>query len=162
MPEPPFDFVAQADEVKSHAVEFVLMPRMWKAYVNPRSGSIKWSTVPFSAGAAARIPTAKGIYGFVIHSGVAPGIANYLIYIGKAEKGLRKRFREYLSEVASPTGRPSIIYHLTKWSDHIRFWYSVLPPAEIADAEEELIKALTPPVNKSLPAEIRRAHAAFN
>jgi hypothetical protein len=158
---PLFDFITQVEEEKANLEFFILPAARWREYTDPPSGRIQWRTVPFRAASAGRIPTAKGIYGFVVCSGVAPSIANYLMYIGKAEKGLRARFREYLAEVENPTGRPSVIYHLGKYMDFVRFWYSELPDGEIVAAEDDLIHALTPPVNKTLRAELRRVHAAF-
>jgi hypothetical protein len=161
MPQPLVDFITQVDEEKANREEFILSAARWQAYADPPSGAINWAVVPFDSASAPRIPTGKGVYGFVISSGVAPSIANYLMYIGKAEKGLRARFREYLTEVENPKGRPSVVYHLGKYLAYVWFWYSLLPDNEIVDAEDALINALTPPVNKSLRAEIRRAHAAF-
>jgi hypothetical protein len=158
---PLFDFITQVEEEKANLEFFILPAARWREYADPPSGRIQWRTVPFRAASVGRIPTAKGIYGFVVCSGVAPSIANYLMYIGKAEKGLRARFREYLAEVENPTGRPSVIYHLGKYMDFVRFWYSELPDDEIVAAEDDLIHALTPPVNKTLRAELRRVHAAF-
>jgi hypothetical protein len=161
MPQPLVDFITQVNEEKANREEFILASKRWESYTDPPSGAIKWDEVAFDPASAPQIPTGKGVYGFVIASGVAPGIANYLMYIGKAEKGLRARFREYLTEVQNPTGRPSVVYHLGKYLNFVRFWYSLLPENEIVAAEDALIYALTPPVNKSLRADIRRAHAAF-
>jgi hypothetical protein len=161
MPPLPVDLVADVDEAKSNKVEFRLEGAHWKRYIRPPSGDINWTIVAFEASSAKEVPTAKGIYGFVVHSSVAPEIANFLMYVGKAEKGLRKRFREYLKEAESPTGRPAVVYLLKKWKDHVRFWHAVLPPNEIIATEKALIDALAPPANKQFSAQIRHRNAAF-
>ncbi len=162
MPTPGGTFVDLVDEAKSSRVSFNLVVSAWRGYANPPSGSIQWKVHPFDDASAAGVPVGPGVYAFVIHSFVAPELANYVIYVGKAENGLRGRYRDYLQERQDvPKGRPRILYFLNKWDGFIQFWYAELPPGEIVQAESALYDSLRPPVNKRYSARVARVMNAF-
>lgn len=161
MPNPNSAYVDLVDEVKTSRITFNLVLSAWRAYADPPSGKIQWHVHPFDEQSATGVPTGPGVYAFVIHSFVAPELANYPIYIGKAEDGLRSRYREYLSERQSSKGRPRIVYYLNKWDGFVQFWYAELPPSEIVAAESALFDSLRPPVNKRYSARVARVMNAF-
>lgn len=159
-PRLPLDFVPQRDEVRTFSIEFLIAPPRWRAYSASGLRALAWTPVPFDEGQADAVPTEPGIYAFVCQSGVAPPLASYPMYVGKSTR-LRRRFRQYVKERRARTGRPSIVLLLTKWEGHVYFWYAPVPRDDLSRTEDALIRALKPPANKELPADIRAPHAAF-
>jgi hypothetical protein len=156
----PVDLVREADDEKSFTKHFVLMPSRWAAYQAAGIPHLVWDVVSFDAGNADQVPTGSGIYAFVIQSGVAPPLAGWCMYVGKS-KQLRSRFRQYIREAASRRGRPKVVYLLNKWPAHLHFWCVAVPETDISRTEDALIRALTPPANDEVAADIRAPHAAF-
>lgn len=157
---PPLDLVRAANEEKSYTEHFVMLPSRWTAFAAVSQPALAWSIARFDDTSASTIPPGSGIYAFVVQSGVAPPLASWCLYVGKS-KGLRKRYLQYRRERASTTGRPKIVYRLNLWPDHMYFWYASVPAADITWVENALIRALTPPGNDDVPADIRAPHAAF-
>ena len=84
------------------------------------------------------------------------------MYIGKAERTLRQRFSEYLHEQNNLAGRPQILRLLNKYQGYLYFCCAIITKRErIEEIEKALLKAIIPPCNVDLPAEIRRVRGAF-
>ena len=148
-------------KLKTHRWSFPLWPRSWRAYNLPDSFS--WEIYPFQRNQVNNIPSQPGIYSFVIQPGIASHFhCSYLMYIGRTERTLRVRFREYLRDQNNPEGRPKILELLNRYKGFLHFCCSTIEETErITEIEEALISAFLPPCNDQLPAEIRRIAGAF-
>ncbi len=70
------------------------------------------------------------MYAFLVQPGIGSGLnVSYLMYIGKTDRPLRKRFREYLGEVKSPKGRHKVRLALELWKKYLWFSCAVAPPS---------------------------------
>lgn len=144
-------------DIRDYRIDrFILYPVHWLNY--PDSIDLKWKKVRFTDSNAELVPNNKtGVYSFVADASIAHHPAcSYLLYVGKAERqDLRKRFRQYLRAEQAWKKRPHIVSMISKWSDHLWFYYAeVSDRSAINSLEEELITALLPPMNKEWPAEI--------
>lgn len=152
----------QRNQFKIHQRTFTLWPRQWEEYNLP--DSFKWEIHPFKQNQAERIPNKPGIYSFLIQPGIASHPScSYLVYIGKADKcNLRKRFRDYFSELKNPKGRPKILDLLQSYQGYLHFCCSAIAERErIGEIEDALLSAFIPPCNDRLPAAINRIVRAF-
>jgi hypothetical protein len=140
--------------------DFMLYPPFWRSYGYPRK--LTWQTVPFAVKRAPTIPDHAGVYAFLIQPGVAPILdVSYLVYVGETVS-LKRRFRAYLNEAAGTDGARIQLYALFKmYRRYVHFSYAELPAKERKAAEDALLLALTPPINKKLPATIAGAERAF-
>lgn len=92
-----------------------------------------------------------GIYTFRIKSDVLPGLANYLVYVGRAQHnrqsyGLKSRCRSYLND-----NRKSIERMRRTWGQHLYISYVPLNDNElIRDLEDYLIESLLPVFNSDI------------
>lgn len=155
------DLIGEQDQLSAHRHTFFLWPRQWAAY--NFQGFFNWQIYPFQQNQKKNIPMQPGIYSFVIK----PGIISYpdclyLMYIGKAEYGLRHRFNRYFRELDDPAGRPKIVRLLNRYQGYLHFCYSIIEEKEqIAETEKALIGALLPPCNDQFPAGINRIIGGF-
>ncbi len=154
-----YDFaasLASEQTLGSYLVKrFILSPDQWSGYANPTP--LNWICVKFNAANAASVPSSNGVYTFVVNPGICQHPATqYPLYIGRARGiSLRDRYRGYLREKVADKGRPPIQSMLNKWSDHLWFYYAVVPDiTAIDDLESDLLTAFLPPFNQSFPAEI--------
>lgn len=149
-----------AAERSVYRKEFMLYPAAWSKYGYKRQ--LDWKTVSFRASERSKLPKEPGVYAFLIQPNVAPVLnASYLVYVGET-KSLHRRFGDYLREEAGLGNARIQLYSLFKYfKGYILFAYATLPEAERKEAEDELIKALTPPINRKLPATIAAAERAF-
>lgn len=157
------DLEAHADLAKRrepYRKRFMLYPPAWRAYGYRRR--LHWQTIPFNEAQAPGIPDQAGVYAFLIQPAVAPVLnASYLVYVGETAS-LRGRFRDYLREQAGHDHARIQLYTLFKdYRRHVHFTYATLPLRHRKRAEDELLTALTPPINKKLPATIAMAERAF-
>jgi hypothetical protein len=148
------------DEIKLHTYEFCMVPRRWQAY--PESWALEWRKFRLSIDQRQNIPMEPGVYTLLVE----PGIANhagcsYLVYVGKAESGLRNRFNDYLREVRNEEGRPHIIELLSRYPDHLWFCFSPVPRDQCVELERALIHAYRPPFNDQIPAQVLEPRSAF-
>jgi excinuclease UvrABC nuclease subunit len=153
--------LAMTKDAKGHLQSVLLWPVLWKKW--DVSIRLQWRGKPFTRYSARHIPNSPGVYAFVIHPHVSPRLpCSVLMYIGKSDRPLRDRFREYLREQNSSNGRPAISTMLQMYDGHLSFYCAtVTRPATPSQIEERLLEALVPPMNKVLPASIRRIVAAF-
>jgi hypothetical protein len=141
----------------------VMAPKHWKSF--PANLRLAWKRKPFGNAHVDSIPDNQyGVYSFVIGEGVGHHPASgCLLYIGKAAKqSFKKRYAQYLEERKRQrrTDRIKIAWALTKWDGHISFYYAAIPRGKatvITRAENELLKALLPPLNEQFPAKVRDA-----
>ena len=97
----------------------------------------------------------------MLKPGVAKLDTRYLMYIGKTDRTLRKRFGEYLAERDSDRGRPRIIKLLRRYDGFVHFCYAPVKAAtSLARLENKLLDAFVPPANDRLPARISRISKA--
>ena len=162
----PLDFVQETDDLKSFAVRFVLSPRQWETFQCPTS--LTWHRVKFDRPNATVVPTATGIYAFIVeYPGFQLPPHGYIMYIGITKRdgggNLRKRYRQYLDE-KRVLKRAKVHYMLNKWSQHLYFHYAEVtdPQCDIRDLEQRLCDAMVPPYNKNdFSAMIRKQVQAF-
>lgn len=170
-------FPELADAIKAHEIqELFLYPALWKNFdfkdfdVSNAvwSGEIKYlndkgddcskeiKNLPNKSG---------GIYCFFIKCHLLPSLANYLVYIGRAQitknQNLRKRCKTYLSEWTKPDGRAKIQMMFHKWSDSLFVKYLELNDNDqIVRLEASLVNSIMPPFNDMIPD--KRIHKAIN
>ena len=157
MNEPAFlDLVSEA---RRYEQAFMLFPRYWLEYAYPRR--LTWNVVPFVAQKKALVPQVPGVYAFLVQSTAPPTLAGcYIMYVGQSNS-LKRRFSEYAREESSSSGRPKIRVMLGTWKGFVHFAYAPVPPSELNEAESALLRALWPPMNPNLPADINRVRKAF-
>ena len=148
------DLIQAQDQFSAHQCPFSLWPQKWKAYNLP--DPFNWEIYPFQRNQIGNIPSTPGIYSFVIQPGIASHpYCSYLMYIGKTERTLRQRFREYLREQHNPKGRPKIFRLLNRYQGYLHFCCSAISATgRIGDIEDALITALIPPCNDQFHATI--------
>lgn len=159
------DLIGEQDEVKAHGHTFYLWPKLWQEYVEDSGHIFSWNERKFLDSEASNIPNEPGLYTFVIQPGIANHPLNsYIMYIGKTNRTLRHRFKEYLREMQRETGRPKIVRMLNKYPDNIFFCYTIVQEStsELIDKERALMTAWLPPGNwPRLPARVRRIVGAL-
>jgi hypothetical protein len=85
------------------------------------------------------------------------------MYVGKTDRSLRTRFREYISEKNDPKGRRSLRMLFQLYDGYLYFHFCALQSGESpTQIEEDLMAAYLPPINDSLPAQVRAVMKAFN
>ena len=156
-----YDLISEQDQAKIHKVCFSLWPQKWEAY--SLCDPFNWQIHPFEPDQTDEIPRQPGIYSFLIRPGIASfPYSSYLMYIGKTQHTLRRRFTQYLYEQNSPSGRSNIVRLLIKYQGYVHFCFSVVNNTErIASIEDALIAAFLPPCNTQLPTEVRNVIGAF-
>ena len=90
---------AEEDLYKRHVKSFFLYPKFWIDGEDEITVPLVWKNIRFTKDNYASIPTSKGVYAFV----VLPEFKHlfetrYLFYVGKTNRTLRQRFREYLDD----------------------------------------------------------------
>jgi hypothetical protein len=155
-------FVDAVSDAKAHEVRMILWPCQWQKC--QLEGNLHWQVFEFKDESTNTIPSLPGVYAFLVQPRLAGNLdASYLMYIGKTDRSLRQRCQEYLQETIDPSGRPKIVDTLIRYSGYIYFSCATIIDPAIAPQkiEEELLKALIPPMNSELPAEVRRIMNAF-
>lgn len=153
-----FDLV---DEAKSHLCSLMLWPKRWRAHTSPKS--LPWKTLTFTDKSQPNVPNKPGVYAFLVKPSIANLDVSYLMYIGKTDRSLRKRFGEYRASIRQYKGRPAVVVFLHKYDGFLHFCCApVESPRSPSKVEERLLAAFIPPANKQLPARARRIMAAFS
>jgi len=157
----PRNDLALSIEARGYRETFLLWPKLWQKWNPPIT--LKWKGKPFSKSSGPSIPNNPGVYAFVVQPRVPPGVPHsILMYVGMSDRPLRARFREYLREMADPSGRPAINTMLQMYKGYLHFYCAtVAKPAKPKDIEDHLLETLAPPMNKQYPATIRRITGAF-
>lgn len=95
-----------------------------------------------------------GIYMFYIKGVSLPFIENYVLYIGRCRftnsQNIRKRAKEYLMDT-----RPLIARMFRLWKDYLFYrFYPDTDNVRIDTNEIQLIRAIFPPLNETIPDNI--------
>ncbi len=140
--------------VQFHIKSFLLYPSFWENTVNHVSIPLTWNLCRFEASNHSTIPREKGIYCFVVKPNVPHFFeTSYLLYIGKTNRTLYDRYKEYLND-QSGKGKPrSKVYEMLKiYRDHIYFYYAEIPSQQNVDnCEERFLNIFFPPINTLIP-----------
>lgn len=151
-----------AEQAELHVRKFVLFPRYWQGY--GYADKLDWDAVPFEESSKGSVPDEAGVYAFVVRPGVAPNLeGSYLQYVGETND-LRRRFGEYLGEAAGArkaSTRMRLYRIFDRYDGYVHFTFALTEPSRRKEAEEELLRALWPPCNSRLPAEIAPAVRAM-
>ena len=155
------DPVALYGTFQYYKVHFTLSAESWAAF-DPGI-TLAWQVHDFTSVAAPSVPSLPGVYAFMVNLNIAGNLsAQYLMYVGKAEdRGLRRRFREYLKEASSSHPRPKLGRLFALWAGRITFHCAPTGPLSPSEVEDKLLAALVPPMNDELPATIRAGVRAF-
>ena len=137
--------------VNSHYVQMMFFPSAWQAAA---AISPTWHSVSFPPGPRNAIPNASGVYVFV----VAPSVFDFdpasgLLYVGKATN-LYSRIGAYIAEIGKDfktTTRPHVWRMINQWHGYLKLYFTSTPNVLAAeDLENEMLKALRPPLIKSI------------
>ncbi|MCL7987093.1 hypothetical protein M8998_03955 [Sphingobacterium sp. lm-10] len=166
------------EEIKLHTLEFKLHVGLWNKF--SKTGKLdlsisNWKSIKYLNTTAtalhddvASIPNrVGGLYLFTIKCDILPGITEFPVYIGRAQKtetqNLRKRCKEYFQKFAKTNERPLVTKMFKYWDKNIFLYY--LPLAtnhDIINDEKDLINSLLLPFNTEIPdAETKQATLAF-
>lgn len=144
----------QRGRLKVHTRKFLLYPDYWIESNNQINIPLIWQYVKFNSINLSSVPSRKGIYCFVVQ----PNVLNffktrYLFYLGKTDRALRVRFKEYLDDQAGKgKPRPKVKEMLDLYKEYLYFYY-----AEIANnqnvkiCEDKLLNTFVPHINTFIP-----------
>lgn len=149
------------DEMKRHAHEMVMVPRLWSLLT--LGETLSWEMFPFTESSRTLVPQEQGVYAFLVVPNIAGNLhVSYLMYIGETDRTLRERFGEYLLEAQSDKIRPKLLRILPLYPNHLMFACAKVSSTIVPkDVETALIEAFLPPGNDQLPASVRRTRRAF-
>ena len=156
------DFTIEADELARHKYSFYLTPALWAQYNGP--DDLEWGCTRFGRGNLAAIPDAPGVYAFCVRPSIGGNLCgSYLLYVGKTDRSLRTRCREYVSRAEAGKERPKLVRMLRLFfgTDYLHFCFAVVPDDNPASIEDCLLEATLPPACSMLPASVRSAVSAF-
>jgi hypothetical protein len=153
------DLINSADDLKKYRYEHYLHPEKWNSIKD--LPLYNWQSVQFLKENIDLIPEKKGIYSFVINPNAINHPQKYLGYLGKTDRTLRERFKEYLAEAENPKGRPKVISLLNRWKDNLDFCFIELDGVDIRVIESRLNDAFLPPFNTDFSPEINKIINAF-
>lgn len=166
------------EEIDLRKLEFKLHPGLWSKF-NKKGKvdlSIKnWTEIKYLNKKAIllnadinKIPNnTGGLYLFTIKCDILPGISEFPVYLGRAQKtdnqNLRKRCKEYFQKYAKTNERPLITKMFKYWDKNLFLYYMPLPQnQDIINYEIDLINSLLLPFNTAIPeTEIKQATLAF-
>jgi hypothetical protein len=160
------DIVKAADRYAASFYPFYVNSKGWRKFDSPHD--LPWTKLRFSPDNAPHIPAVRGIYAFTIEHTPSKFPSHAFIYYvgqsGNTGKGhLKQRYRKYLQEQKSGTGRHHIHYMMKNWKKDLFFSFCALPDTAInlRDLETRLLGALSPPANViDFPADISAARRA--
>ncbi|MDQ1352297.1 MAG: hypothetical protein QG657_2603 [Acidobacteriota bacterium] len=153
------DITNEQNEFKSFKKEFNLWPKYWEKLKDV--ADFEWKSCPFDPNNVDLIPNSKGIYSFVINPRFTNHPQRYLCYIGKADRTLKVRYREYFKEMNNEKGRPKILRLLNLWKGYIEFCYIEIDNVNLLDLEKKLLGAFLPPCNGEYSTDVNRIVNAF-
>jgi hypothetical protein len=156
-----FNDLIEGEYFARHSHTVVLWPQRWGELVLPLG--LQWTVVPFDAASTNGVSDQPGVYAFVIQPQTAFTLpTSYLMYIGKSDRPLRQRYRDYLRERDADDIRPKLLRILPLYGGHLFFAFAPAPdgvsPAEI---EQALLSAFIPPGNDRIDAQVHRIRKAF-
>jgi hypothetical protein len=114
------------------------------------------------------VPNDKGgLYMFYVKCKIIPGITEYPLYIGRAQKtkgqNLRKRVKEYWQHFRLSNERPKITKMIKYWGNDLYLaYYPLKDNVTIKDLEKNIINNTLFAMNDEIPdKEIKQAINAF-
>ena len=147
------DFAKKA-KMLLHIRKFFLFPDNWDPTNSLPDLNVKWHSCKFTPENRNKVPKKKGVYCFV----VIPDykhlfVTKYLFYVGKTNRTLWVRYKEYLDDqLAKGKPRSKIYEMLTLYKDHLHFFYSTIDESKTIDLfEEELLNVFVPHINSEIP-----------
>lgn len=166
------------EEIKLRTVKFKFHTGLWNSFDNSNKIDLsldKWKGIKYLNSTTSDlhndisyIPNnSGGLYLFTIKCDIIPGMTEFPVYIGRAQKtdnqNLRKRCKEYFQKFARNNERPKITTMFKYWSENLHLYFIPLSTnQDIIDYEKELINSLLLPFNDEIPEkEIRDAVKAF-
>lgn len=137
---------------------FEIYPQLWATPEIEDAKGHNWTSLKFDPKTLeddiGTIPTGPGVYQFIVQGRQdVLDQHSYIFYIGKAAKGLRARYREYIEEckAASPKeDRENIVRMLNYFMGNLYFTYTEVEKDKCAPIESALKDNFTPPANKIL------------
>lgn len=137
-----------------HIKKFFLFPQFWNDPQKLLTEPTGWKKVKFTKSNRNKIPRDSGIYCFVAQ----PKLTNffettYLFYIGKTNRTLWIRYKEYLDEQAGKGKPRNKVYEmLNQYNDYLYFYYTSIPNVlDVDNCEEKLLNTFVPRVNTDIP-----------
>lgn len=141
-------------ELLLHVRKFLLFPKHWSPVSNRKHFDVNWHSCKFTQENRKRVPREKGVYCFV----VIPDYeylftTKYLFYIGKTNRTLRVRYKEYLNDQAGKGKPRSKVFEMLRlYQDHLYFFYTAITDTKDVDIfEEELLNVFVPHINTKIP-----------
>jgi len=137
-------------------------PKRWAQFAS--SHELAWQFAEFRTGGANEVPKESGFYCFVVANPATQlPLVLFPLYAGESSD-LRRRYRDYLTEKDSPTGRVHVRKFLSVFWGEVAFAYAPkdLGTAERRALEKQLNDALMPPYSlKDFSAEPKARRAAW-
>lgn len=147
------DFAEEAD-IKNHIKKFLLYPMFWKDINNKIQLKLKWNSIKFNSKNSSLAPNKKGVYAFILKPSCDNFIeTRYLFYVGKTNRTLRIRYKEYLDEKEGK-GKPRKKVHkmLNQYEDFLHFyWAEINDIKRVNEFEEKLLNTFVPHINVTIP-----------
>ena len=137
-------------------------PARWREF--SRDFALDWRAVAFRPRGSGPVPIGPGLYSFVVACKF-PGLpaVMYPLYAGETES-LKKRYREYVTELGNDGGRIHVRKFLKVFEGEVDFAYAELQADKdgLRAVERRLNDALMPHYSlRDFSAEVRRARAAW-
>lgn len=137
-------------------------PRRWGAF--SQAHELVWQTIPFRRGGGGALPETSGFYCFII-TNTMPNLplVCFPLYAGETEN-LRRRYRNYVTEKNSATGRFHIRKFLNVFSGETVFSFAPYEAekADLMRIEKKLNDALMPPYSRrDYSADVKAARGAW-
>ncbi|MDM1296527.1 hypothetical protein HX021_19755 [Sphingobacterium sp. N143] len=166
------------EEIELRKLEFKLHTGLWNKFNKVGKvdlSLVNWKSIKYLNVRANKLHTdlknipdnSGGLYLFTIKCDIIPGMTEFPVYIGRAQKtatqNLRKRCKEYFQKYSKTNERPLITKMFKYWSKNLFLYYLPLPTNhDIINYEKELINSLLLPFNTEIPdKEIKQATLAF-
>lgn len=142
-------------EYGQHIRKFFLYPKFWvDSTKDIKVDPSNWKNIEFDQLNKNKIPSSKGIYAFVVKPKY-PSLfqTNYLFYIGKTNRTLKERYKEYLAERDGKGKYRYLVREMLKlYNGHVYFYYLELnDSSQVNEFETSLLNTFVPFVNTDIP-----------
>ncbi len=151
----PAELTIEADALQRYEYSFRLSLELWRRYRGP--DDLRWECVPFRRSDWESIPKYPGVYAFCVRPMIGGNLCgSYVLYVGKTDRSLRTRCREYLRNIEADRERPKLLrmLRLFSGSDHLQFCYAVVTESSPTSIEKFLLEATVPPACTTFPASV--------
>jgi len=142
-------------ELKRHVKKFFLYPVFWDDKKNEFTHKHKkWKKIKFIDANHSKIPSKRGVYAFALkpsYKSLFP--TNYLFYVGKTQRTLKERYKEYIRERDSGKKyRIKVKKMLKQYDGYLYFYYLELNTAkQVTESENVLLNTFVPHINVQIP-----------